>query len=201
MRLPLRFALIAATASMAMALPVSAALAADARGCSGTVVSLDSAEDELGRAEAPGAGGTSSDPLPVDTAGTVAWKGSTDATITDATWSVSAMGVSFLSGTFANAEGLTSSEGVQNLAELPDQIAWLLTGDMVVPVSGSISGTGGSCSASGYVTGTGSPTSSPIFYAGAGAAVLGVAMAAGVFAGTKAVAVTAASAAGGGGAA
>lgn len=191
------FGAMAGVAALALALPISAAWAADATGCSGSVVSTDGAGNVLGKATAPGAGATQDDPLPIDSAGMVAWKGSTDAVITDASWSVTVMGVPFLSGTFDNTEGLDTSEGVQNLAELPSGVTWALKGSQVIPVSGSITGTGGSCTAEGYITGTGSPTSSPMFYAGAGAAVVGLALAAGVLAGTKAAGAAAATGAGG----
>ena len=193
-------AAVSGAAALTLALPASAAWAADATGCSGSVVSMDSSGAVIGKAAAPGDGGTQADPLPIDVNGTVAWKGSTDAVITDATWSVSALGVSFLSGTFANTERLDAAEGVVDLSSVQSVLAWMLKGSMVIPVSGSISGTGGSCSAEGYVTGTGSPTSSPMFFAGAAAAVVGVGLAIGVIAGTKAAgAAGAASATGSGG--
>lgn len=188
---------LAGAALLTMALPVSAAWAADATGCSGSVVSTDVTGAVIGKASAPGDGGTQADPLPIDPQGKVAWKGSTDSVITDADWSVSIMGVTALSGTFANAEGLDASAGVQDLAALPSGVTWALQGSQVIPVSGSISGTGGSCTAEGYITGTGSPTSAPMFYAGAGAAVVGVGLAIGVIAGTKAAAGAAAAGAGG----
>ena len=187
-------------AALAFSLPISAAMAADATGCSGSVVSLDSSGAQIGNASAPGEGGTQADPLPIDINGTIAWKGSTDAVITDATWSVSALGVSFLSGTFANTEKLDAAAGVVDLSTVQSSLAWLLKGSMVIPVAGTITGTGGSCSAEGFVSGTGSPTSSPMFFAGVGAAVVGVGLAVGVIAGTKAAgAAGAASAAGAGG--
>lgn len=188
---------LAGASLLTMALPVSAAWAADATGCSGSVVSKDAAGVVIGRASAPGDGGTQADPLPIDPQGTVAWKGSTDTVITDANWSVSIMGVTALSGTFANDEGLDASAGVQDLAALPSGVTWALQGSQVIPVAGSISGSGGSCTAEGYLTGTGSPTSSPMFYAGVGAAVVGAGLAIGVIAGTKAAAGSAAAGAGG----
>ena len=173
-------------AALTLSLPVSAAWAADATGCSGSVVSRDSTGTEIGTAAAPGDGGTQADPLPIDVNGTVAWKGSTDAVITDATWKVSALGVTFLSGTFANTERLDAAAGIVDLSSVQSALAWMLKGSMVIPVSGSITGTGGSCSGEGYVTGTGSPTSSPMFFAGVGAAVVGAGLVIGVIAGTKA---------------
>ena len=118
MRGHVRALAVAGASLLTMALPVSAAWAADATGCSGSVVSKDAAGVVIGKASAPGDGGTQADPLPIDPQGTVAWKGSTDSVITDADWSVSIMGVTALSGTFANDEGLDASAGVQDLAAL-----------------------------------------------------------------------------------
>jgi hypothetical protein len=182
---PIRIAAAVGAAAILTIVPLSAAMAADATGCSGSVTSYAANGDALGTATAPGAGGTQDDPLPIDTAGAVAWDGSTDEVITNGTWSVSAMGATLFSGSFENAEGSTTSTGRKDLAELPQQVAWALKGDMLIPVSGSITGTGGSCTAEGYITGTGSPISSPMFYAGAGLAVVGIALAGGVLAGTK----------------
>jgi hypothetical protein len=195
---PIRIAAALGVAALVSIVPLSAAMAADATGCSGTVDSFSATGEPLGTASAPGEGGTMDAPLPIDTSGTVAWKGSTDTVITNGTWSVSAMGATVMSGSFDNAEGATTSTGRKDLAELPQQLAWALQGQMVIPVSGSITGTGGSCTAEGYITGTGSATSSPMFYAGAGLAVVGVALAGGVIAGTKAAAGAAAAGAAGG---
>lgn len=185
-------AIAGATGALAFALPVASALAAQASGCSGEVISMDATGTEIGRATAPGDGGTQSKPLPIDMAGSVAWRGSTNSTITSGTWSVGAMGMTVLSGSFDNSDGMTSAEGVQSMSALPSQFGSLLSSSMVVPVSGSIVGDGGSCTASGYITGTTAPTSSPVFYAGAALGVVGLGLAAGVIAGTKAAAGTAA---------
>ena len=183
---------------LALALPASAASAANATGCSGSVVSKNAAGETIGAAQAPGAGGTQADPLPIDTAGKVAWKGSTDAVITDANWKVSIGGATFLQGTYANTEGVTTSEGVQDMSALPALLGTLLTNKMAVPVAGEITGTGGSCSADGFITGVVAPTSSPVFYAGAVVGAIGLAMGIGVIAGTKALAVAAVPPTGGG---
>jgi hypothetical protein len=106
--------------------------------------------------------------------------------------------VPLLSGTFDNADGQSSAEGIENLADLPSPASWAVTGDMVIPVTGSITGDGGSCTASGYITGTGSATSSPMFYGGIAFALLGLVLAASVIAGTKAAAAAAAATAAGG---
>ncbi|MEI6362592.1 MAG: hypothetical protein WCP95_10700 [Actinomycetes bacterium] len=197
MRIIRVLAVLGAT-GLALALPATAASAADATGCSGSVVSKNAAGETIGTASAPGEGGTQADPLPIDTAGKVAWKGSTDSVITGATWKVTAAGATFLQGTYANSDGVTASAGVQDMSALPAVLGTILTNKMAVPVSGEITGTGGTCTASGFITGVVAPTSSPVFYAGAVAGVIGVAMGAGVIAGTKALAAPAAAAGGGG---
>jgi hypothetical protein len=194
----IRILALVGAAGLALVFPASAAFAADATGCSGSAESSDSQGVVIGTASAPGEGGTQASPLPIDTAGSVAWKGSTDAVITDATWKVTISGATFLSGTYANADGATSSEGVQDMSSLPSLLGSVLTNKMVVPVSGEITGTGGSCTASGFITGVVSPTSSPVFYAGAVVGGVGVAMAVGVIAGTKALAASAVPPSGGG---
>lgn len=129
----------------------------------------------------------------VDPEGSVAWEGSTDAAIISGTWSVTVMGVPFLSGDVDNAAGDTASSGVVDLAGAPAPVQWVLVTNAKIPVSGEMTGAGGSCVGSGFIAGTGgSPTSSPIFYAGAGFAIIGLAMFAGVAMGTKATVIAAA---------
>jgi hypothetical protein len=185
---------VTAAVVLAALAPAASALAADASGCSGTVVSISADRSVLGRATAPGSGGTQENPLVVDPAGTIAWTGSTTALITQGTWSVSALGVTVLSGDFANTEKKTSAKGTTDLSTIAP-LKILLTGNTKIPVSGSITGTGGSCTASGYVAGTGSATSSPLFWAGGVLTIVGLLLAISVLSGTKAAAATAATAA------
>ncbi len=192
---PGRFLTLAGAVAAVVAFP-AAASAAEADGCSGTFTSKDASGLTLDTASAPGAGATQSAPLRVDPGGSVEWSGSTDAVITDGTWSVTVAGVPFLSGQFANGDGTTTRSGVQDLSGLPGPATWALQGAMVIPVSGTITGSGGSCDASGWITGTGSPTSSPIFFLGAGLGVVGLLMGSAVVAGTKVVAGGAAAAGG-----
>jgi hypothetical protein len=194
----IRMISLVGAAGLALMIPASAAMAANATGCSGSVVSTDKAGAVLGTATAPGEGGTQAKPLPIDTAGQVAWTGSTDAVITDGKWTVTVGGAPFLSGTFANTDGATTAEGVQDMSSLPSLLGSMLTNKMVVPVAGEVTGSGGTCSADGYITGVASPTSSPVFYAGAVVGGIGIAMAVGVIAGTKAAAGAAAASGGGG---
>ena len=174
----------------------TAASAAEADGCSGSFTSTDATGATLDTASAPGTGGTQADPFQIDPAGTVQWGGSTAAVIKDATWSVTIAGLPFRSGEFANDNDETTRDGVESLAELPGPATWALQGAMVIPVTGTITGTGGSCEASGFVTGTGSPTSSPIFFIGSGLGLVGLLMGGAVLAGTKVVAGGAAAAGG-----
>ncbi len=183
------------TVAAVVALP-AAAVAAEADGCSGTVATYDTSGSEVGAVDVPGDGGTQADPLPVDAKGTVVWSGTTDAAITNATWSVTVGGVRVAGGTFENADGETAYGSTEDLSGPLGPVAWALNGSMVIPVSGTITGDGGTCRASGWITGTGSATSSPIFFAGLGVGVVGILMGVGVLAGTKAVAGGAAAAGG-----
>jgi hypothetical protein len=192
-----RLLVVIGAAALTLAFPASAAVAADATGCSGSVVSMNAAGDTLGTAQAPGPGGTQSDPLPIDTAGKVAWKGSTDSVITNADWKVTIAGATFLSGTFANTDGLTTSKGVQDMSAVPGLLGRTLSDRMKVHVEGQITGTGGSCAADGYVTGVTPPLKSPSLWAGVFVGAIGTAMGIGVLVGTKAAA-TATVASGGG---
>jgi len=190
-----RLLTLAGAVAAVIAFP-AAASAAEADGCSGSFTSKDASGVTIDTASAPGDGATQASPFQVDRAGTVEWSGATDAVLTDATWSVTVGGLPFRSGTFANADGEATRSGVQDLAGLPGPATWALQGDMVIPVTGTIAGTGGSCDASGWIIGTGSPTSSPIFFIGAGLGLVGVLMGSAVVAGTKVVAGGAAAAGG-----
>lgn len=185
-----RFVGAVLTASaLVMAAPTSAAFAADAAGCSGSVQSFNADGEKLGTASAPGKGGTQSNPLPIDAAGTVNWTGSTEGAITDGSWSVSVMGLPVLKGAITNPDGLNQASGTQDVSALSGTVAWLLKGDQVVPVSGELTGTGGSCTASGYITGTGSPTGAPLFLLGVLFTVVGFVLIVITFAKTKVVGV------------
>ncbi len=180
---------LTAAVGLGLGLPVAAAWGAEAQGCTIAVTSLSAGGDTLDTASAPGEGGTKDDPFVVDPDGSVAWKGASDAVIKDGEWSVSVAGVPVRSGTFANDEGKKKVSGVQSMDILPSAVVGaVLTGDQVIPVSGKVTGTGGSCTASGFITGTGSPTSSPMFYAGVASLVLGLGAGVGMIVGTKATA-------------
>lgn len=190
MRTTTALAAMAATAPLLL-LPVTAAFAADAAGCTGSVQSLMADGSPLDTASAPGAGGTESDPLVIDPQGSVAWEGSTNAAITSGTWSVTVGGLPFLSGEVDNPDGDTSGSGTVDLAGAPAPAQWVLQSNARIPVAGQMSGPDGTCTGGGFIAGTGgSPISSPIFIAGAGLAVAGVLLGAGMLATTKATATT-----------
>jgi hypothetical protein len=183
----------AGAAALVMIIPASAAIAANATGCSGSVQSQLADGQPLDYASAPGEGGTATDPLVVDPTGAVAWEGSTDSVITNGTWSVQVGGVTILSGTADNADGKTSADGVVELSDALAPVQWILQTNALIPVSGQLSGSGGTCSGDGYIAGTGGGTfTSPVFLAGAGFTGLAVILALGLFATTKAQVLTAA---------
>jgi hypothetical protein len=110
---------LATVASAVLLVPTSAARAADPTGCSGAVVSTSADGTTLDAATGPGPGATADHPLRLDPAGTVAWKGSTTTAITAATWSVSALTITLLSGNAANSEKKTSAAGTTDLSTIP----------------------------------------------------------------------------------
>ncbi len=176
---------VLAVGAVAIMIGATSAIASEAEGCYGSLVSHSVDGEQISLARPPDASATPENPFVVDPQGRVTWYGEASSTITDATWSVSAVGIPFLSGGAPNPEGVRIYEGTLDLATLPAPASWLLTGAMVIPVTGTISGTGGTCTASGYVTGQGQPTSSPFFYAGLVALLLGVAALVGVVATTR----------------
>lgn len=201
MRISRRVVAALSVVGLGVVLPAAAALAADATGCSGSVTSMMADGSELDSATAPGAGGTASDPLVIDPAGSVAWEGSTDSVITNGTWAVRVGGVQVKSGTADNAEGKTSASGTVDLADTLAPVQWILQTNAKVPVDGELTGQGGTCTGSGYVAGTGAGTfTSPVFLGGAALAGLGVIGAIAMAASTKATAAAGAAAGASGGA-
>jgi hypothetical protein len=188
---------LSAVAALALGLPATAALAADATGCSGSVQSVMADGSPLDSASAPGAGGAENDPLVIDPAGSVEWQGSTSVAITSGSWAVAVGGVPVLSGTVDNADGATSSSGVVELSSTLAPVQWVLVTNARIPVAGEMTGPEESCTGSGWIAGTGGgTTSSPVFYLGAGFIGLGLAMAITVVVATKAAGAAAAAAGG-----
>jgi len=107
-------------------------------------------------------------PFDVDPKGSVAWAG-TGPAITSGSYQLTIYGLPVWSGTFDNAEGKTSADGVLQLGDiLPIDVVGL------VEVGGSISGTGGSCSGSAWVRLGGDPLTSIPGLVGIGAGILGL---------------------------
>ena len=155
----------AGAAALVMIVPASAAIAANATGCSGSVQSQLADGQPLDQASAPGEGGTATDPGH-GPPGAVVWEGSTDSVITGGTWSVQVAGVTVLSGTAENSEGKTSADGVVELANTLAPVQWSLQTNALIPVSGELTGSGGTCAGDGYIAGTGGGTyTSPVFLA------------------------------------
>ena len=191
----LRHLALASVAVLAVLAPASAASAADASGCTLTVASTSADGKPLDTASAPGDGGTEAHPFQVDLGGKVAYEGKTDAVITDGTYTVTALGVTVKTDTVTNADKKQTAKGEVDLSTV-QSLKPLLSGGVKIPVQGTLTGTGGSCTVSGYITGVGSATSSPVFYAGLAAAAIGLGLALWTLFGTKAT-VVASSAAGG----
>lgn len=164
-----------------------AASAADASGCSGSAVSLDADGVPVDTVKVPGPAGTQANPFIIDLDGTVAWKGSTDAVITDATWSVSVMGLPLFGGDFANEERTKARAGTASLADLPFAARVMLQGSQVIPVAGSVSGAGGTCTASGYISANVPPVGTPLWLTAMALLVLSVVLLLWMILGTTAV--------------
>ena len=191
----LRHLALASVAALAVLAPASAATAADASGCTLTVASTSADGAALDKASAPGDGGTESNPFQVDLGGKVAYVGKTDAVITNGTYTVTALGVTLKTDTVANADKKQTAKGEVDLSTV-QSLKPLLAGGVKIPVTGTLTGTGGTCTVSGYITGVGSATSSPVFYAGLAAAAIGLALALWTLFGTKTAAVAATTAGG-----
>ena len=186
----LRLLALASVATLSVLAPASAASAADASGCTLTVASTSADGAALDTASAPGDGGTESNPFQVDLGGKVAYVGTTDAVITNGTYTVSALGVTIKTDTVANADKKKSATGEVDLSTV-QSLKPLLAGGVKIPVTATLTGTGGTCTVTGYITGVGSATGSPVFYAGLAAAAVGLALALWTLFGTKAVVVAA----------
>jgi hypothetical protein len=159
---------------LALAGPVSAAdppAEANITGpCTLAATSTDEAGADLDTLAGPGTSDPNN-PFDVDRKGSVAWSG-TGPAITSGTFSVTVYGVPVWSGDIDNPDGKTSADGTLDLAEILSVVPIDLVG--VVEVSGSVSGTGGSCSGSAWVRIGGDPLTSIPGLVGLGAAILGL---------------------------
>lgn len=145
----------AASAVLLAVLGASAAMGADATGCSGSATSYAADGTKIQSVRAPGAGATEQDPFQVSFDGTVSWRGSTDGAIRNGTWTVSAQPFSF-AGAFANKSGKTSAAGTVSPS---DYLPFAIPG--LVHLTVDVTGQGGSCSVSGWIKFTGNPLTSP----------------------------------------
>jgi hypothetical protein len=162
----IRAAMVLTAVAVCVIVPAQPGSAAEAVGCSGEATSYTASGALLDGASAPGAGATEEFPFVIDMDGRVTWAGSTDAVIQNGTYTVTVAGIPVSSGDVGNEEGLRASQGDYSLSELPDVVSILLgsLGEAKIPVTATVTGSGGTCTASGYITGMGSPFASPLFY-------------------------------------
>ncbi len=153
---------------------VAPALAADASGCSGSAVSIDSGGHPVDKVTAPGAGGTRDQPFVVDLNGSIAWKGSTPVALKDGSWSVTLGGLPVRSGDVSEDQSVTTKSGTTDLSEIPAFASAFLDGKTVVPVVVDINAANGTCSATVYVSTATSPTFTPLWITGTVMLIIGV---------------------------
>lgn len=158
----------AASAALLTLMGASAALGADATGCSGSATSFSADSTEIMTVTAPGPSATKDDPFRVDYEGTVAWSGSSDSVIQDGTWTVTATPFSF-SGKAANESGKQEAEGTVTPS---DYLPFAIPGLVLVTVD--LTGADGStCSVTGWIQFTGNPLSSPAGWVALAFTILG----------------------------
>lgn len=138
-------------------------------GCSGNGTSSTSKGAVLQSASAPNPPSSQSRPLLVDPKGTVTYSGRSNAVIRNHTWRVKVDGLTVKSGGSANASGKSSNQGT---VKVNDYLPFKITG--LFYVSGSITGSGGSCSGSFWVKVTGSPVGTVPWFAGIVFAAAGI---------------------------
>jgi hypothetical protein len=139
--------------------------------CTLELTSVDAAGLPLDTATAGGADSTQADPFQVDWEGTVEWTGTTGSqVIKDSKWGVSVFGIPTpLAGSEANEEGTVDGDGMVDVGvNLPLRTTGLFF------VSGSMSGSGGSCAGSGWMRLIGDPLGSTLFLLGLVLIVLGL---------------------------
>ena len=173
---------------------VPLANSADATGCQGRAASFDSSGDIVDRVQAPGKGGTESDPFNIDPEGSVEWAGSTDSVITTGSWSVSTVGFS-RSGDLTNEEGKKAAAGTVDIGGdiwTASVAKVLLSGKTVYKVTANVTGDGGSCTGTAYITGVGDPAFTPLWLIGLVLMVIGTAALLLAIVGTRSIAVASA---------
>ena len=135
-------------------------------GCQGMAKSFDEQGRLVDRVTAPGPGGTQDNPFAIDPDGRIDWAGSTDAVITDGTWEVATIGLSF-GGDMDNSDKKNAYSGTVAIGDdpalnLPLQL--ILSGNSTVRVDGALSGDGGNCTGFGYITGVGGAAFTPMWW-------------------------------------
>jgi hypothetical protein len=155
----------------AVAAPVRAAdptAGADIKGqCTVLAMSGDAAGVTFDELEGP-ASSDPGNPFDVDPKGRVAWTG-TGPAITEGTYSLAIYGLPVWSGRVDNPGARTSADGSLELGDiLPIDVVGL------IEVTGSVSGTGGSCSGSAWIRIGGEPLTSIPGMVGIGAAIIGL---------------------------
>lgn len=164
----------ALSSGIATASPSQAATAANApgiglTGCSGSGTSLNSGGNAIQSATAPNPPSSESRPLLVDPRGTVSYSGRSGSVITNHSWQIKVDGITVKSGGSPNAARKTVNQGT---VKVKDYLPFKMTG--LFYVSGSITGSGGTCTGSVWVKVTGSPVGTVAWFAGIAFAVAGV---------------------------
>lgn len=170
MRPVLRRLAIIALPVLILLLPASAS-AFPLTNCTLHLDSIHANGEIFATADNGAADSTQADPFLVDWEGTVAWTGTTGSqVIKDSDWGVSVFGIPTpLSGSEANEEATPDGEGTVDVGvNLPFRMTGLFF------VSGSISGTGGSCEGSGWMRLIGDPFGTTLFWIGLLLIVLGL---------------------------
>ena len=137
-------------------------------GCSGSGTSLSSKGVAVQSATAPNPPSSESRPLLVDPKGTVSYSGRSSSVIRNHSWSIKVDGLTVKSGSSPNATGKTVNQGT---VKVKDYLPFKITG--LFYVSGSITGSGASCSGSLWIKVTGSPIGTVPWFAGIALAVVG----------------------------
>ncbi len=161
---------------IALASPSSAAGSQPAKppgvvlnGCSGNGTSKTPSGALIQSATAPNPPSSQSHPLLVNPKGTVTYSGRSNSVIRNHSWSIKVDGITVKTGGSANAAGKTVDQGTVKVKDyLPVRITGLFY------VSGSVSGSGGSCSGSVWVKVTGSPVGTVPWFVGIVFAAAGV---------------------------
>ena len=167
-----RLLLVGATA-VALAVPAvvlsaGPASAATSTGCSGGATSVNRNGEDIGQASAPGQGATESDPLKIDSNGSIAYHGSSDSVIQHGSWDVDIYGLNTIRGKIKNDSGTTTTSGVQEVGKYLHfsfgPFDTVITGKYHVHFTATGEG-GAKCTVDAYIYLIDSPLRTPFFYA------------------------------------